>query len=90
MQSKNSGKVRNLARDHPTVWHAIEKSATNRHPSPVPFKQMDRFIPNRSSSNLNVASYNIAMEMKDSENLQDAAGSPSKVRPSAEHSKHAI
>ena len=40
---------------------------------------MDRFIPNRSASNLDVTSYNIAMEMKDSENVQDSQ-SPSKVR----------
>jgi hypothetical protein len=42
--------------------------------------QMDRFIPNRSSSNLDVASYNIAMEMKDVENV-DETQSPSKVSP---------
>lgn len=40
---------------------------------------MDRFIPNRSSSNLNVASYNVALEMKDAENVQEGQ-SPSKVR----------
>jgi hypothetical protein len=42
--------------------------------------QMDRFIPNRSSSNLDVASYNIAMEMKDVENV-DETQSPAKVSP---------
>lgn len=39
---------------------------------------MDRFIPNRSASNLDAASYNIALEMKDVEN-QNEAQSPSKV-----------
>lgn len=39
---------------------------------------MDRFIPNRSSSNLDISSYTVAMEMKDTENLQDTV-SPSKM-----------
>eukprot|EP00890_Picochlorum_soloecismus_P006802 jgi/Picsp_1/947/NSC_04431-R1_cell division cycle protein 20 homolog len=43
-------------------------------------KQMDRFIPNRSSSNLDSAQYNIALEMKDVENMNTnmAGSSPSK------------
>jgi len=42
---------------------------------------MDRFIPNRSSSNLDSAQYNIALEMKDVENMNTnmAGSSPSKV-----------
>lgn len=42
--------------------------------------QMDRFIPNRSSSNLDISSYTVAMEMtgKDTENVQETV-SPSKL-----------
>lgn len=39
---------------------------------------MDRFIPNRSASNLDIASYNVSRENRDVENLD--ALSPSKVR----------
>lgn len=46
--------------------------------------QMDRFIPNRSASNLDTASYNIAMEMKDAENVQETS-SPSKVSTTPAH-----
>jgi hypothetical protein len=43
--------------------------------------QMDRFIPNRSASNLDSSQYNIALEMRDVENTQqNVASSPSKVR----------
>lgn len=42
--------------------------------------QMDRFIPNRSASNLDSSHYNIALEMKDVENTQqNVESSPSKV-----------
>jgi hypothetical protein len=44
--------------------------------SPLP--QMDRFIPNRSASNLDVANYNVSREAKDVENVD--AMSPTKVR----------
>jgi cell division cycle protein 20 (cofactor of APC complex) len=41
--------------------------------------KMDRFIPNRSSSNLDSAQYNIAFEMRDVENTQqNVESSPSK------------
>ena len=41
--------------------------------------QMDRFIPNRSASNLDSAQYNIAFEMRDVENTQqNVESSPSK------------
>lgn len=44
--------------------------------------QMDRFIPNRSASNLDSSQYNIALEMRDVENTQqNVASSPSKVCP---------
>lgn len=48
--------------------------------SPAP-AQMDRFIPNRSASNLDVANYNISREATDVENLD--ALSPTKVRRQA-------
>jgi hypothetical protein len=38
---------------------------------------MDRFIPNRSASNLDVANYNVSREAKDVENID--ALSPTKV-----------
>ncbi|KAI8102924.1 hypothetical protein M9434_005716 [Picochlorum sp. BPE23] len=41
--------------------------------------KMDRFIPNRSASNLDSSQYNIALEMRDVENTQqNVASSPSK------------
>ncbi len=39
---------------------------------------MDRFIPNRSASNLDVASFNVSREARDVENMD--ALSPTKVR----------
>ena len=42
---------------------------------------MDRFIPNRSASNLDVANYNVSREAKDVENLD--ALSPTKVGAAA-------
>jgi hypothetical protein len=44
---------------------------------------MDRFIPNRSASNLDVANYNVSREAKDVENLD--AISPTKVGAGAGH-----
>ena len=38
---------------------------------------MDRFIPNRSASNLDVANYNVSREAKDVENMD--AMSPTRV-----------
>lgn len=43
-------------------------------------KQMDRFIPNRSASNLDIASYTIARDIIDVENAKEQSSSPSKVR----------
>lgn len=49
-----------------------------RPPLPAsPLPQLDRYIPNRSASNLDVASYNVSREARDVENLD--ALSPSKV-----------
>ena len=42
---------------------------------------MDRFIPNRSASNLDIASYNVSRENRDVENLDSI--SPSKVGAAA-------
>jgi hypothetical protein len=42
---------------------------------------MDRFIPNRSASNLDVANYNVSREAKDVENMD--AMSPTKVGAAA-------
>ena len=42
---------------------------------------MDRFIPNRSASNLDVANYNVSREAKDVENVD--AMSPTKVGAAA-------
>lgn len=52
-------------------------TTTDQFPSPN--LQMDRFIPNRSASNLDFASYNISRDVLDAENAHEI-GSPSKVR----------
>lgn len=46
---------------------------------------MDRFIPNRSASNLDVASFNVSREARDVENLD--ALSPTKVRSKPEEAE---
>jgi hypothetical protein len=65
----------------PECWHVqicllIEAFSHSR----MTHVQMDRFIPNRSASNLDSSQYNIALEMRDVENTQqNVASSPSKV-----------
>ena len=54
--------------------------------TPPPPAQMDRFIPNRSASNLDSSSYNMAMGLKDVENVQEAS-SPAKVSDGAQPTK---
>lgn len=76
--SKNAGKVRVRPDDQRLAGPgALDRPFTPSPPLPPP--QMDRFIPNRSASNLDVASFNVSREARDVENLD--ALSPTKVRP---------
>lgn len=76
--SKNAGKVRGCP-----AMGAVGIDGRAQLHSPRPSApQMDRFIPNRSASNLDVANYNVSREAKDVENLE--ALSPTKVGAAAD------
>lgn len=74
--SKNAGKVRGAAARRAVGQAIVGGPHHQRSPRPA-LPQMDRFIPNRSASNLDVANYNVSREARDVENLD--ALSPTKV-----------